>query len=188
MLAIAYLALQACISVLRSFRKVLRYFCLPLSHWKYPCSYCKRGKSCWTNSPGGHLCNFIARSAENWFPPEPDCVVLLGHVQDTENYIFQKLIRTRDRSANKYVIFLKVTIVTKLTRLEFSPVMFRSKLPNLLWNFHPVVHCRFYSQNFGPSVIGLVNGEVFSVMGLKKCQINLLGRFSGNDPIKNWRT
>ena len=24
------------------------------------------------NSPGGHLCNFIARFAENWSPQEPD--------------------------------------------------------------------------------------------------------------------
>ena len=42
-----------------------------------------------------------------------------------------------------------------------------------------------FAWNFGPSVIGSVNGKVFSVMGPKHYQIDLLGMFSGNDPVKN---
>ena len=37
----------------------------------------------------------------------------------------------------------------------------------------------FCSWNFGPSVMGSVNGEVFAVMGPNNCQINSLGIFSG---------
>ena len=35
--------------------------------------------------------------------------------------------------------------------------------------------------------MGSVNGKVFSVMGPNNYQINLLGIFSGNDPVKNCR-
>ena len=45
----------------------------------------------------------------------------------------------------------------------------------------------FCSWNFGPSVMGSVSGKVFSVMGPNNYQINSLGIFSGNDPVKNCR-
>ena len=42
-------------------------------------------------------------------------------------------------------------------------------------------------KNFGPSVMGSVNGKVFSVMGPHSYQIYSLRIFSGNDPVKNCR-
>ena len=66
--------------------------------------------------------------------------------------------------------------------------MFLSKTTELVvGEFHPVVHCRIYSWNFGLSVMGSVNGKVFSVMGPNNYQINSLRIFSGNNPVKNCR-
>ena len=42
-------------------------------------------------------------------------------------------------------------------------------------------------MEFGSSVIESVNGKVLSVMAQKNHQINSLGIFSGNDPVKNCR-
>ena len=76
--------------------------------WDLPCVpfhlYCLRRNDCVIHSPGGHLCNFIARLAEDEIPPRARYVILFGHAQDTENYRFQKLIRIRGRSAEIYVI------------------------------------------------------------------------------------
>ena len=65
------------------------------------------------NSPGGHY--FIARFAGKLIPPRARYVILLGHAQDTENYIFQKSIRVRGRSAKKYVTFLKIASPTSFS-------------------------------------------------------------------------
>ena len=39
-------------------------------------------------------------------PQRAKYVILLGHAQETEHDIYQRLICIRDRSAKKYVIFL----------------------------------------------------------------------------------
>ena len=54
-------------------------------------------------------------------PWEPKYVILLDHAQDTENYLLQRLIiRIRDRSAKKYVIFLKISSPTNVWVYVFS--------------------------------------------------------------------
>ena len=66
--------------------------------------------------------------------------------------------------------------------------MFRLKITELiLGEFSSWFIAGFCSQNFGPSVIGSVDGKAFPAMSPRKYQINLFGRFAGNDPVKNCR-
>ena len=63
----------------------------------------KHGKYCLHNSPGSHLCGFIRRFPK-FILPRAKYVILLGHAQDTENYILLKLDWIRDRSAKRHLI------------------------------------------------------------------------------------
>ena len=71
----------------------------------------------------------------------------------------------------------------------FSPVMFLSKITELIvgefssGNSLQDLFMEFWSECHGIAV----NGKVFSVMGPNNYQVNSLGRFSGNDPVKNCR-
>ena len=80
-------------------------------------------------------------------------------------------------------------IITKLIRWEFSPVMLRSKITELIVG-------EFLSgsslQDFVHGILVRVSWDRltarwFSVMGPNNYQINSLGIFSGNDPVKNCR-
>ena len=64
--------------------------------------------------------------------------------------------------------------------------MFLSKITELIvWEFSSGNSLQdFCSWSFGPSVMKSVNGKAFSVMGPNNYQINSLGKFSGNDPVK----
>ena len=59
---------------------------------------CLRRDCCLINAPGGHLCNLL-RVLLTITSPKARNVILLGHAEETEKYMFQKLIRIRGRSA-----------------------------------------------------------------------------------------
>ena len=79
--------------------------------------------------------------------------------------------------------------ITKLVSWEFSPAMFRSKITELIiGEFSSGSSLQDFVHRISVwSVIGSVNGEVFSEIGPKNYQINSLGIVSGNDPVKNCR-
>ena len=70
-------------------------------------NYCMCGKYCLVNLSGSHLCNSIA-FLWKFIPLRAEYVILLGHAQDTENYICQNYFGSGTDQQKKYVISIKV--------------------------------------------------------------------------------
>ena len=70
---------------------------------------------CLINSPGGHLCFFFWRALRKMNSPESQICNSIGPCSKHRNYIIQKLIRIRGRSAKEYVIFLDIDSPTKFS-------------------------------------------------------------------------
>ena len=90
--------------------------------------YHKRGKYCLIASPRGQSCKIIARFCRKLSPPRARYVILSGHAQDTDNYIFRDDFGSGADQPKNMVAFLKMSsssgICNLLLRREYSKYCF----------------------------------------------------------------
>ena len=90
------------------------------------------GNDCLINLPDGHLCNDIVRLEGINNHREPKKSFCLGHAQDTNFCICQKLTRIREYSGKIYVIVLFCNLIPQKRRTLFSGSTVHNKVDNLI--------------------------------------------------------